>query len=198
MTRLFDETGKKIVVTIIEAGPCYVTEVKTTKKHGYDAVQLGFDQKREKVTTKPILGHLKKAKAKPLRILKEFKTYNSESLPKLGEEIKVDIFSTGDKVTVTGISKGKGFAGVVKRHGFGGGPKSHGQSDRLRAPGSIGQSSSPSRVIKGIKMPGRMGDKKVTIRNLKVMKVDSDNNLMLVQGPVPGHIKSYVFIKKQD
>ena len=197
MTRLFDETGKNVVVTIIEVGPCYVTEVKTTKKHGYNAVQLGYDQKREKVTTKPLLGHFKKAKVKPLRILKEFKTYNSESLPKLGEEIKVDIFSAGDKVTVTGISKGKGFAGTVKRHGFHGGPKSHGQSDRLRAPGSIGQSSYPSRVFKGIKMAGRMGGKKVTVKNLKVMRIDSDNNLLLVQGAVPGHIKSFVFIKKQ-
>ena len=197
MTRFFDETGKNVVVTIIEVGPCYVTEVKTAKKHSYDAVQLGFSEKREKLTTKPLLGHFKKAKVKPLRILKEFKTYNSESLPKLGEEIKVDVFSVGDKVTITGISKGKGFAGGVKRHGFSGGPKSHGQSDRLRAPGSIGQSSYPSRVFKGIKMAGRMGGKKITVKNLKVMKVDADNNLLLVQGAVPGHIKSFVYIKKQ-
>ena len=197
MTRFFDETGKNVVVTIIEVGPCYVTEVKTAKKHSYDAVQLGFNEKREKLTTKPLLGHFKKAKVKPLRILKEFKTYNSESLPKLGEEIKVDVFSVGDKVTITGISKGKGFAGGVKRHGFSGGPKSHGQSDRLRAPGSIGQSSYPSRVFKGIKMAGRMGGKKITVKNLKVMKVDADNNLLLVQGAVPGHIKSFVYIKKQ-
>ncbi|UCE04775.1 MAG: 50S ribosomal protein L3 [bacterium] len=197
MTRLFDETGKNVVVTILEAGPCYVTEIRTKEKHGYDAVQLGFENKREKVTTKPLVGHFNKANVKPLRNLKEFKIFNSESPLKLGDEIKVDIFSVGDKVTVTGISKGKGFAGGVKRHGFSGGPKSHGQSDRYRAPGSIGQSSFPSRVFKGQKMAGRMGNKKVTVKNLKVVKVDNDKNLLAVKGAVPGHIKSYVFIKKQ-
>jgi len=198
MTRIFDETGENVVVTILEAGPCYVTEVRSKEKHGYDAVQLGFDKKREKVTTKPLLGHFKKAKLAPQRILKEFRTFNySDYLPKPGDEIKVDIFSVGDKVTVTGVSKGKGFAGGIKRHGFHGGPKTHGQSDRHRAPGSIGQSSNPSRIFKGIKMAGRMGGKKVTVKNLKVMKVDLDNNLLLVQGAIPGHIKGYVFIKKQ-
>ena len=197
MTRVFDETGENVVVTVLEVGPCYVTEVKSKQKHGYDALQLGFDPKREKITTKPLLGHYKKAKVKPLKILKEFRTFDSEFLPKLGDEIKVDIFAVGDKVAVTGVSKGKGFAGGVKRHGFAGGPKSHGQSDRHRAPGSIGQSSYPSRVFKGIKMAGRMGGKKVTVKNVKVVKVDSDNNLLLVRGAIPGHIKGYVFVKKQ-
>jgi large subunit ribosomal protein L3 len=128
--------------------------------------------------------------------LKEFKKNDGDDV-KLGDEIKVDIFSEGDRITVTGISKGKGFAGTIKRHGFGGGPKSHGQSDRHRAPGSIGQSSYPSRVIKGIKMAGRMGGEKVTVKNVKVVKVDQEKNLLLVKGAVPGHIKSYVYINKQ-
>jgi large subunit ribosomal protein L3 len=197
MTRLFDETGEKVVVTILEAGPCYVTEIRSKQKHGYDAVQLGFESKREKVTTKPLTGHFKKAKVKPLRILKEFKNFDTQSDLKLGDEIKADIFSVGDRVSVTGISKGKGFAGGVKRHGFSGGPKSHGQSDRHRAPGSLGQSSYPSRVFKGLKMAGRMGGKKVTLKNVKVIKVDTEKNLLIVEGAVPGHVKSYVFIKKQ-
>jgi len=197
MTRLFDETGEKVVVTILEAGPCYVTEIRSKQKHGYDAVQLGFESKREKVTTKPLTGHFKKAKVKPLRILKEFKNFDTQSDLKLGDEIKADIFSVGDRVSVTGISKGKGFAGGVKRHGFSCGPKSHGQSDRHRAPGSLGQSSYPSRVFKGLKMAGRMGGKKVTLKNVKVIKVDTEKNLLIVEGAVPGHVKSYVFIKKQ-
>ncbi len=197
MTRRFDETGANVVVTILEAGPCYVTEIRSKQKHGYDAVQLGFESKREKVTTKPLSGHFKKAKVKPLRILKEFKNFDSQSDLNLGDEIKADIFSVGDRVSVTGISKGKGFAGGVKRHGFSGGPKSHGQSDRHRAPGSLGQSSFPSRVFKGLKMAGRMGGKKVTVKNVKVIKVDTEKNLLIVEGAVPGHVKSYVFIKKQ-
>ncbi len=197
ITRLFDETGQNVVVTILEAGPCYITEIRTKEKHGYDALQLGFGSKQEKVITKPLKGHFKKAGVKPLRILKEFKTFDSNSSFKLGDEIKVDIFSVGDRVIVTGISKGKGFTGGVKRHGFAGGPKTHGQSDRYRAPGSLGQSSFPSRVFKGLKMAGRMGGEKVTVKNLKVMKVDVEKNLLLVKGAVPGHIKSLVFIKKQ-
>jgi len=198
VTRLFDETGKNVVVTVLEAGPCYVTEVRTRAKHGYDAVQLGFEAKRDKLVTKPLQGHFKRAGVKALRILKEFRISNPEASFKLGDELKADIFAIGDKVSVTGVSKGKGFAGGVKRHGFGGGPKSHGQSDRHRAPGSIGQSSYPSRVFKGTKMAGRMGGKKVTVKNLKVVKVDAEKNLLLVKGAVPGHVKSYVFIKKQS
>jgi len=197
MTRLFDETGQNIVVTIIEAGPCYVTEVRSKKKHGYDAIQLGFDAKREKITTKPLLGHFKKAGVNPLRILKEFNTTDTDSRVKLGAEVKVDIFSEGDKVLVTSVSKGKGFAGTMKRYSFSGGPKTHGQSDRSRAPGSIGQSSYPSRVHKGTRMSGRMGGNNVTMKNVKVVKIDSEKNLLLVKGAVPGSIKSIVFIKKQ-
>ena len=197
MTRIFDETGQKVVVTVIEAGPCFVTDIKTKDKHGYDAVQLGFGEKREKVTTMPLQGHFKRAKVKPLRILKEFEPPEKDNSLKLGDEVKVDIFSDGEKIDVTGISKGKGFAGTIKRHNFSRGPKTHGQSDRHRAPGSIGQSSYPSRVLKGMKMSGRMGGKTQTVKNVKVVKVDSENNYLLVKGAVPGHIKNYVFIAKQ-
>ncbi len=198
MTRFFDEKGENVVVTILEAGPCYVTEIRSKEKHGYDAVQVGFDPKREKITTKPVLGHFKKANTKPLRIIKEFKNFDSQSNLKLGDELKVDIFSAGDRITVTGVSKGKGFAGGVRRHKFSGGPKTHGQSDRHRAPGSLGQSSYPSRVFKGLKMAGRMGGKNVTVKNLKVMKVDAQKNILIVKGAIPGHIKGYVYIKKQS
>lgn len=197
MTRLFDGKGQKVVVTIIEAGPCMVTDLKTTKKHGYDAVQLGFDEKREKVTSKPMQGQFKRAKTKPLKVMKEFRSFDADTPLKLGDEVKVDIFNAGDRVIVSGVSKGRGFAGTVKRHHFSGGPKSHGQSDRLRAPGSVGQSSYPSRVFKGIKMSGRYGGKNISVKNLKVFKVDVENNYLLIKGAIPGHIKNYVFIKKQ-
>ena len=197
MTRIFDETGQRIAVTIIEAGPCFVTDIKTKEKHGYDAVQLGFDEKREKVTSQPLKGHFKRAKTKLLKVLREFEQPELETPLKLGDEVKVDIFSDGDMIDVTGISKGKGFAGTIKRHRFSRGPKTHGQSDRHRAPGSIGQSSYPSRVLKGIRMAGRMGGKTKTIKSLQVVKVDSENNYLLVKGAVPGHIKNYVFITKQ-
>lgn len=197
MTRFFDTTGKNIAVTVLEAGPCYVTELKTKEKHGYDAVQVGFGTKREKLTTRPLQGIFKKAGVQTLRILKEFRVDDPTLSFNLGDEIKVNIFSEGDRVTVMGISKGKGFAGVVKRHHFSGGPRTHGQSDRHRAPGSLGQSSFPSRVYKGLKMAGRMGGKNVTTKNLKVIKVDNENNLLLVKGAIPGHIKSFVFITKQ-
>lgn len=196
MTRLFNENGEAVVVTILEAGPCYVTEIRSKEKHGYDAVQLGFEEKREKVTSKPLLGHFKQAETKPLRILKEFKNFDIQSKMKPGDEIKVDVFSVGDRVKVTGISKGKGFAGTVKRHHFAGGPKSHGQSDRHRAPGSLGQSSYPSRVYKGLRMAGRMGGKQATTKNLKIIKVDPEKNILIVKGAIPGHIKGYVFITK--
>ena len=196
MTRVFDKTGQRVVVTVIKAGPCFVTDIKTEQKHDYNAVQLGFGEKREKLTTLPLKGHFKRAKTKSLKVLKEFEFSNLESPLKLGDEVKVDIFSEGDLINITGISKGKGFAGTIKRHGFSGGPKTHGQSDRHRSPGSIGQCSYPGRVLKGMKMPGRMGGKKKTVKNLKVIKVDSENNYLLVKGAVPGHIKNYVFITR--
>ena len=174
-----------MAVTVVEAGPCYVTQIKTIEKDGYNAVQIGFLPKKKKHTTKPLLNHFTKADLEPLRVLKEFKYDNYKEL-NLGDVLKADIFSAGEKVNVSGISKGKGFAGVVKRHKFKGGPKSHGQSDRLRAPGSLGQSSFPSRVYKGLKMPGRMGNSEVTVKNLEILKIKTDENLIFIKGGVPG------------
>ncbi len=198
MTRYFDASGQNVVVTVLQAGPCYVTELRTREKHGYDAVQLGFEPVREKLMTRPLMGHFKRANVKPLRILKEFRNFDGMANLKLGDELRVDVFSVGDLVTITGISKGKGFMGAVKRHHFSGGPKTHGQSDRHRAPGSLGQSSYPSRVYKGLRMAGRMGNEQVTVRNLKVIKVDVEKNLLMVKGAVPGRNQNFVFIKKQQ
>ena len=194
MTRLFDDAGNYVAVTLIEAGPCKVVQVKTAEKDGYDAVQLGFQDQMEKRLTKPLLGHYKKANLNPMRILKEFRNFGGDN--KVGDEIRVDMFEIGDRVKIAGLSKGRGFAGVIKRHGFHGAPKTHGQSDRLRAPGSIGQSAYPKRVFKGIRMGGRMGHKRTTIRNLRVLKVIPDRNLMMVEGGIPGARNSIVEICK--
>ncbi len=192
MTRIFDESGDTISATLIEAGPCVVVQIKTDEKDGYSAVQLGYAEQKEERLTKPVLGHFKRANVKPHRILKEFRDMEGEY--KEGDEIRSDIFSPGERVNVAGLSKGRGFAGVVKRHGFRGGPKTHGQSNRHRAPGSIGQSSYPKRVFKGLKMAGRMGHKRTTIRNLEVVKVLPDRNLILLKGGVPGARNSIVEI----
>ena len=184
MTRIFDERGRNIPVTVIEAGPCFVTQIKTDETDGYTAVQVGFDEVREKIITKPELGHLKGA-GKVLRTLKEFRLDEVNDL-KVGDEINVDIFEKGDIVAVTGRSKGKGFQGTMKRHNFSGGPATHGQKDRLRAPGSIGAGSSPSRVWKGMKMSGQMGNETVTVSNIEVIEIRSDKNILLVKGSVPG------------
>jgi len=197
MTRIFSEDGHNIPVTVIEAGPCFVSQIKTPEKDGYSAVQLGFMEKKEKRTTKPLLGHFAKANLKPLRYLREFRDFDMGKELKLGDEIGVEIFEPGDVVDVSGRTKGRGFQGVVKRHRFGGGPKTHGQSDRLRAPGSIGQSSFPSRVLKGLRMAGHMGNRRVTIKNLVVVKVIPEQNLLLVRGGVPGAVNSIVEIKKK-
>lgn len=198
MTSIFDENGQMIPCTIIEAGPCYVTQIKTKEKDGYDAVQLGYDEINERLANKPMKGHLRKSGVKPLRLLSEFRSFNGTKL-ELGAEVKVDLFHQGDTVDVTGRSKGRGFQGVVKRHHFGGvGMTTHGQSDRVRAPGSIGGSSYPSRVFKGMRMAGRMGGERVTVKNLTVVKVISDSNILIVKGSVPGAINSYVEIIKQD
>ncbi|MBW6457874.1 MAG: 50S ribosomal protein L3 [FCB group bacterium] len=194
MTRIFDERGRNIPVTVIEAGPCYVTQIKTDETDGYTAVQIGFEEVREKLVTKPELGHLKGA-GKVLRNLKEFRMTELNGL-KVGDEVHVDIFKKGDIIAVTGTSKGKGFQGTVKRHNFSGGPKSHGQKDRLRAPGSIGASSSPSRVWKGMKMSGQMGNDTVTVRNIEVVEIRSDKNILLVKGSVPGSRNGIVQIVK--
>ncbi|MEX0602031.1 MAG: 50S ribosomal protein L3 [Bacteroidota bacterium] len=197
MTSIFDENGQAIPCTIIEAGPCYVTQVKTRERDGYDAVQLGFDEVKEQRVSKPERGHLARAGARILRLLKEFRSFNGTDL-KPGSEVRVDMFQQGDVVDVTGRSKGRGFQGVVKRHHFGGvGMTTHGQSDRVRAPGSIGSSSYPSRVFKGMRMAGRMGFTQVTVKNLKVVKVVPESNLLIVKGSVPGTINGYVEIVKQ-
>ncbi|MBI3587341.1 MAG: 50S ribosomal protein L3 [Ignavibacteriales bacterium] len=197
MTSIFDESGQMIPCTIIEAGPCYVTQVKTKERDGYDAVQLGFDEIKERLVNKPAKGHFSKTGVKPLRLIREFRDTNGLTLEP-GSEVKVDLFHQGDFVDVTGTSKGRGFQGVVKRHHFGGvGMTTHGQSDRVRAPGSIGSSSYPSRVFKGMRMGGRMGHENVTIKNLKVLKVILESNILIVKGSVPGAINSYVEIVKQ-
>lgn len=196
MTSIFDETGQVIPCTVIEAGPCFVTQIKTKERDGYEAVQIGFEQKREKTVTKPLAGHFAKANAKPARIVREFRGNGTAELQP-GQEIKVDtVFAKGDTVSVIGTSKGRGFQGVVKRHHFGGGFRTHGQSDRERAPGSVGSSSYPSRVFKGQRMAGRMGGDRVTVRNLKVVGIIPDSNLLLVKGSVPGAINGYVEIHK--
>jgi large subunit ribosomal protein L3 len=198
MTSIFSDEGESIPCTIIEAGPCYVTQVKTIDRDGYEAVQLGFDEKPDRLMIRPAKGHLEKAKVKGLRLLREFRPANG--LPReLGAEVTVSLFEKGDVVDVQARSKGRGFQGVVKRHHFGGvGMTSHGQSDRVRAPGSIGSSSYPSRVFKGMKMAGRMGGENVTIRNLQILKVIPESNLIIVKGSVPGAINAYVEIVKTN
>ena len=195
MTSIFAPDGKQIACTIIEAGPCVVTQVKTEEADGYTALQLAFGDKTEKHSTKSEINHYAKAQTAPKRFVKEFRNY---SLTKaLGETISVDIFSEGDTVEVIGTTKGKGFQGVVKRHGFSGvGQQSHGQHDRSRAPGSIGNSSDASRVFKGMRMAGRMGNDRVMLKGLKVLKVFPDKNYILVSGSVPGHNNSIVLIQK--
>jgi large subunit ribosomal protein L3 len=195
MTRVFDDKGKSVAVTVIAAGPCVVTQIKTTASDGYDSVQLGFEEIKERKSTKPMLKHFEKAGVTPRRILREFKGVDAGDL-KLGDSVTAESFAAGDEVTVTGWSKGKGFQGVVKRHGFSGGPKSHGQSDRLRAPGSLGQSSYPSRVFKGLRMAGRTGNDRVTLRGRKVVRVLGEKNIIMVAGSVPGSANGLVLIRK--
>ena len=193
MTSIFDENGKNIPCTVIEAGPCVVTQVRTKEVDGYEALQLGFDDK--KTVNKAAEGHAKKAGTVAKRKVVEFQGYNEDY--KLGDSVTVDHFKEGEFVDIAGTSKGKGFQGVVKRHGFGGvGQATHGQHNRLRAPGSIGAASYPARVFKGMKMAGRMGGEKVKVENLRVLKVVADKNLLVVKGAVPGHKNSYVIISK--
>ena len=195
MTSIFDENGKNIPCTVIEAGPCVVTQVRTNEVDGYEALQLGFDDKTEKHATKAAVGHFKKAGTSAKKKVVEFQSFEGEF--KLGDNITVDVFSEGEFVDVQGVSKGKGFQGVVKRHGFGGvGGTTHGQHDRLRAPGSLGASSWPSRVFKGMRMAGRTGGDRVKIQNLEVVKVIADKNLLIVKGSIAGAKGSYVTIEK--
>ena len=195
MTSLFDENGKNIPCTVIEAGPCVVTQVRTIEVDGYEALQLGFDDKTEKHATKADLGHFKKAGTSAKKKVVEFQGFESDF--KLGDSVTVEVFSEGEFVDVQGVSKGKGFQGVVKRHGFGGvGQATHGQHNRLRAPGSVGASSYPSRVFKGMRMAGRMGGDNVKVQNLRVLKVVAEKNLLVVKGAIPGCKNSYVIIQK--
>ncbi len=196
MASIFGADGEQIPVTVIQAGPCKVVSIRTKEKDGYEAVQLGFGEKKEKNVSKPVLGQFKKNNLTPVSVLMEFQ-FPSDAEYKIGDEIKTDIFVEGDKIKVKGKSKGKGFQGVMKRHGFGGvGGTTHGQSDRLRAPGSIGSSSYPSRVFKGQRMAGRKGYENITVANLKIVKILSDQNIILVKGAVPGSINSYVELIK--
>ncbi|MCG8577260.1 MAG: 50S ribosomal protein L3 [Flavobacteriales bacterium] len=195
MTSIYSAEGKATPCTVIEAGPCVVTQVKTEEKDGYEAIQLAFGDKREKNTSGAMQGHFKKAKTTPKRKLVEFDGFGDDV--KLGDVVNVDIFQEGQFVDVTGTSKGKGFQGVVKRHGFGGvGQQTHGQHNRLRAPGSIGAASYPARVFKGMRMAGQMGNARVKQTNLQVLKVLTDKNIILVKGSVPGHKGSYVLIER--
>jgi large subunit ribosomal protein L3 len=195
MTSIFDANGKNMPCTVLEVGPCVVTQVRTEEVDGYSALQLGFDDKTEKSATKADLGHAKKAGTSVKRKVAEFKGFDKEY--KLGDTITVEHFSEGEFVDVTGTSKGKGFQGVVKRHGFAGvGQATHGQHNRLRAPGSIGAASYPARVFKGMKMAGRMGTDTVKVQNLRVLKVVTDKNLLVVKGCIPGAKNAYVTIQK--
>jgi len=192
-TQFFHEDGSADAVTAIVAGPCTVTEIKSIDRDGYESVQLGFQPARN--LNKPMAGHMAKSGGKSFRYLREFRFQNENEL-NLGDEIGVSVFEVGDKVNITGTSKGKGFQGGVKRYNFRGGPKTHGQSDRHRAPGSIGAGSTPGRVIKGMRMAGRMGGEKVTVKNLELLHVDPERNLLMVKGAVPGSKDSLLAICK--
>ncbi len=197
MTSLFMEDGKNVPCTVVQVDPCYVIQIKTIENDGYFSVQFGVDEKKIKRTNKPLLGHFKKAGLSPKKKLLEFKG-NSISNFTLGSKVTVDFFREGELVHIKGISKGKGFQGVVKRHNFSGvGERTHGQHNRLRAPGSIGAGSDPSRVFKGKKMAGKMGKKSVTIKNLKILKIDAHQNLIILKGSVPGNKNSYLMINKK-
>jgi len=198
MTQIFTERGEAVPVTVIEAGPCWVTQVRTERRDGYTAVQLGFEEvdpkKASRKLTKAELGHLKNVR--PLKHLREFRISTDDGSYEVGAKVDVSQFAAGDKIDVTGTSKGKGFAGVMKRYGFAGGPKTHGQSDRQRSPGSIGSGTTPGRVLKGMRMAGHLGDERVTVQNLEVVQVDPERNLLLVRGAVPGAKNGLLMIRQ--
>lgn len=197
MTSIYDASGKVVPCTVLEAGPCVVTQVKTVETDGYSAIQLAYDEKKEKKTTKSLKGHFEKAGTTPKKILREFTRFEEGHQKSLGDVLDVTVFEEGEFVDVSGTSKGKGFQGVVKRHGFGGvGDATHGQHNRLRAPGSMGASSYPSRVFKGMRMAGQMGNAKVKVINLQIVKIVKEKNLVLVKGSVPGANGSYIIIER--
>jgi large subunit ribosomal protein L3 len=197
MTSVFDEAGKSIPCTVIEAGPCVVTQIRTKEKDGYDAIQLAFDDKKEKHSNKAEMGHFTKAQTAPKRIVREFSRFEAEHRKEFGQSVDVTVFEEGEYIDVVGTSKGKGFQGVVKRHGFSGvGGATHGQHNRLRAPGSIGSSSYPSRVFKGMRMAGRQGGSRVKMINLQIIKIIPERNLLVIKGSVPGAKGSYVILER--
>ena len=193
MTQVFDENGRVVPVTVIQAGPCWVTQVKTNESDGYDAVQIGFEESRRLSSAER--GHAGKAGTPMLRHLREWRVADPSAF-EVGQRLDVSIFEAGERVAVIGTSKGKGFQGVVKRHGFAGGPKTHGQSDRPRAPGSIGSGTTPGRVLKGLRMAGKMGNERTTVRNLMVVRTDSDRNILLLRGAVPGPREGLLVVSK--
>ncbi|XWX04306.1 50S ribosomal protein L3 [Aggregatilineales bacterium SYSU G02658] len=195
MTQVFDEQGNAIPVTVIAAGPCYVTQVRTAEKDGYTAVQLGYEETKAQRLTKGQMGHLSKKGLPALRVLREFRVRNEDVTVTEGAEIKADVFEKGERVDVVGISKGRGFAGTIKRHNFNRQPKTHGQSDRERAPGSVGMCEFPGRTLKGQRMAGHMGAERVTMQNLQVVVVDAEKNLLAVRGSVPGAKGDIVIVK---
>jgi large subunit ribosomal protein L3 len=195
MTQIFDESGNIIPVTVISAGPCYVTQVRTAEKDGYTAVQLGYGETKAQRLTKAQMGHLSKKGLPALRVLREFRVRSEDLDVTEGAEIKADVFQKGERVDVVGISKGRGFAGTVKRHNFNRQPKTHGQSDRERAPGSVGMCEFPGRTLKGQRMAGHMGSDRVTMQNLQVVVVDAEKNLLAVKGSVPGAKGDIVIVK---
>nr|MDK2850280.1 large subunit ribosomal protein [Candidatus Cloacimonadota bacterium] len=200
MTQIFDESGKVIPVTVLQAGPCKVICKRTISENGYEALQLGYEEIPEKKVSKPMLGHFKKYGSPYYRVVREFRPNFGQQLDeyKTGDELKADIFASGETVAVTAKSKGRGFTGVMKRHGFAGFISSHGSHESFRGPGSIGQSSQPSRVFKGVRMAGQHGNAKITTRHLDVVKVDAEQNLIMVKGAVPGHRNSLVLIHKEQ
>jgi len=195
MTQIFNERGQVTPVTVIEAGPCFVTQVRNAERDGYTAIQLGFDTTKPRRLTGGQLGHLKRNDLPALRYLREFRLRNGNVDVEEGQELKANVFEKGEMVDVIGVSKGRGFAGTIKRHNFGRGPKTHGQSDRERAPGSIGMCAAPGRTLKGKRMAGRMGNDRVTVQNLRVEVVDAEKNLLAVHGSVPGRKGGIVLIK---
>ncbi len=197
MTAIFTEDGKRIPVTIVKAGPCVIIQVKKEESDGYNAIQVGFDKIADRKLNKPMKGHQSKAGKGFYRVLKEFRVDNIDDY-KLGEEIDIGIFSLGEKIKVTGISKGRGFAGVMKRWDFGGSPASHGHHKVHRKPGSIGQCADPSRVFKGKKMPGRMGNEQVTVKNIEIVDIWKEENILLLKGQVPGWRNATIFLRKQQ
>jgi large subunit ribosomal protein L3 len=195
MTQIFDQNGRVIPVTVVEAGPCYITQVKSEDKDGYGAVQIGYDEVKPARLSKPEVGHLKKSNLPALRHLREFEPNEGEQF-EAGQRIDVSVFATGDMVDVTGVSKGKGFAGTIKRHHFSRQPTTHGQSDRTRAPGSLGAGTTPGRVFKGKRMAGRLGNERVTVQNLQVVMVDPERNLLVLKGAVPGAKDGLLMIRE--